>query len=114
MPKDVIGRSGAFAVNRPSSDQEPLAHHCACAGRPLAGEVARVPYTVGRTGCPLLRGAAAYVACTLHHACDGGAHTICVGAVQATTACAARRPVLHGRRQYLVWTAQRMGSGNSA
>ena len=110
---DFIGRSGAFAVNMLSSDQEHLARHFARRGRPLEGEFARVPYTVGCTGCPLLSGAAAYVECRLHDACAGGDHTIYVGAVQATHACLERRPLLHCRRQYLVWTAQGMRSGNS-
>ena len=98
---DFIARSGAFAVNILSSDQEHLARHFAHRGRPLAGEFALVPYTVGRMGCPLLTRAAAYVECTLHHAYDGGDHTIYVGAVQATNACPHRRPLLHWRRQYL-------------
>ena len=111
---EFIGRSGAFAVNILSSDQEHLARHFARRGRPLAGEFARVAYTVGRTGCPLLSGVVAYVECVLHHAWDGGDHTIYVGAVQATDACPDRQPLLHCRRQYLVWTAQGMRVGNRA
>jgi flavin reductase len=111
---DFIGRSGAFAVNILSSDQEHLARHFARAGRPLEGEFTLVPYTLGRMGCPLLRGVAAYVECTLHHVCDGGDHTIYVGAVRATDAFPERRPLLHCRRQYLVWTPDGMVSGNSA
>jgi flavin reductase (DIM6/NTAB) family NADH-FMN oxidoreductase RutF len=111
---DFIRRSGAFAVNILSSDQEHLARHFARGGRPLEGEFALVSYTVGRTGCPILSGAAAYVECTLHHACDGGDHTIYVGAVQATDAFPERRPLLHCRRQYLVWTPDGTVSENSA
>ena len=111
---DFIRRSGAFAVNILSSDQENLARHFARAGRPLEGEFALVPYTVGRMGCPILSGVAAYVECTLHHVCEGGDHTIYVGVVQATDAFPERRPLLHCRRQYLVWTSDGMVSGNSA
>ena len=109
-----IAHSGAFAVNILSSEQEHLARHFAHRGRSLAGEFALVPYTVGRTGCPLLTRAAAYVECTLQHAYDGGDHTIYVGAVQATNACPDRRPLLHCRRQYLVWTAEGLLAGPSA
>jgi flavin reductase (DIM6/NTAB) family NADH-FMN oxidoreductase RutF len=105
---DFIQRSGAFAVNILSSDQEHLAHHFALAGRPLEGEFALVPHTLGRTGCPILHEVAAYLECTLHHACDGSDHTICVGAVQAMAAFPERRPLLHCRRQYLVWTPDGM------
>jgi flavin reductase (DIM6/NTAB) family NADH-FMN oxidoreductase RutF len=111
---EFIGRSGAFAVNILSSDQEDLARHFARGGRPLEGEFALVPYTVGRTGCPILSGVAAYVECTLHHAWDGGDHTIYVGVVQATNACPECQPLLHWRRQYLVWTREGMPSGNMA
>jgi flavin reductase len=111
---DFILQSGAFAVNILSSDQEHLARHFAREGRPLEGEFALVPYTVGRTGCPILSGVAAYVECTLHHVCDGGDHTIYVGVVRATDAFPERRPLLHCRRQYLVWTPDGMVSGNSA
>jgi flavin reductase (DIM6/NTAB) family NADH-FMN oxidoreductase RutF len=101
---DFILHSGAFAVNILSSDQEHLGRHFAHGGRPLEGEFAMAPYTVGGTGCPILSGVAAYVECTLHHACDGGDHTIYVGTVQAADAFAERRPLLHCRRQYLAWT----------
>ena len=57
---------------------------------------------------------AAYVECVLHHAWDGGDRTIYVGAVQAMDARPDRQPLLHCRRQYLVWTAQGMRSGNRA
>jgi flavin reductase len=110
---DFIRGSGTFAVNILSSDQEDLARHFARAGRPLEGEFTLVPYTVGRMGCPILRGIAAYVECTLHHVCDGGDHTIYIGVVQATDAFPERRPLLHCRRQYLVWTPDGTVSGNS-
>jgi flavin reductase (DIM6/NTAB) family NADH-FMN oxidoreductase RutF len=111
---DFIRRSGAFSVNILSDDQEHLARHFARAGRPLESEFTPVPYTLGRMGCPILRGVAAYVECTLRDACDGGDHTIYVGAVQATGAFPERRPLLHCRRQYLVWTPDGMVSENIA
>lgn len=87
----VISRSGTFAVNVLSSDQEELAGHFA-AKKP--DEFADVDYRIGQTGCPLIRDADATLECAVVQETDFGTHTIFIGRI-VTCEVASKSPLLY-------------------
>lgn len=100
---DVIRESGVFAVNVLSSAQEHLSRRFAAHGLPIDGEIDAIVAVRGTTGAPILAGACAFIECLLHHAYDGGDHTIYVGAVRAVGADPDARPLLYHRGRYVDW-----------
>lgn len=87
----VISRSGVFAVNVLSSDQEDLAGHFAAkAPDPFAN----IDYRVGTTGCPLICDADATLECEVVQETDYGTHTIFIGRI-VTCDVASKAPLLY-------------------
>jgi flavin reductase (DIM6/NTAB) family NADH-FMN oxidoreductase RutF len=81
---DRIVSAGAFAVNVLSSAQGALARRFA--SDPASERFTGVPWRSGPGGAPVLEGAVAWLACTLHAAHAAGDHTILVGRVEAVGA----------------------------
>ncbi len=90
-----IRRSGSFAVNVLSHDQESLAHGFASkAGEKFDG----IPWHPGAL-CPILEGALAWVECTLERVHDGGDHALGIGRVVQMGATDGR-PLVYFRGGY--------------
>lgn len=77
----AIERSGSFAINVLAEESESLARRFA--DYPAEEKFAGVAYHREVTGAPVLEASLAWVDCEVHHAHDGGDHTIYVGRVMA-------------------------------
>jgi flavin reductase (DIM6/NTAB) family NADH-FMN oxidoreductase RutF len=84
----AVLESGSFAVSMLSARQEHVARYFADHSRPRGpSEFAAVDWSPApRTGAPVLRGALAWLDCSLAAAYDGGDHAIFVGSVLASGA----------------------------
>ena len=93
----VIAGTGAFAVNVLSSNQQHIASHFASkAPDPFAD----IPHSLGKTGCPIIDGADAYIECTVINQTSVGTHTIFVGKIVAAHA-ANGEPLLYHEGRYV-------------
>jgi len=93
----IIKQSQAFAVNVLSEEQEYLAQHFA--SRP-SDPFASVDHFIGKTGCPIIKGADAFLECTVMQETEVGSHTIFVGRVVASQTFD-ESPLLYHAGQYL-------------
>jgi flavin reductase (DIM6/NTAB) family NADH-FMN oxidoreductase RutF len=79
---DPVLRSGRWAVSLLSREGKAAATWFATSGRPLAGQLERVPHRRGdRTGAALLSDALAWLECETWAVYDGADHSLLVGAV---------------------------------
>ncbi|MBN9604524.1 MAG: flavin reductase family protein [Afipia felis] len=93
----IIKNSQAFAVNVLSEEQKGLAQHFASrANDPFAS----VEHFIGKTGCPIIKGADAFLECVVTQETEVGSHTIFVGQVVASETFD-ERPLLYHAGQYL-------------
>jgi flavin reductase (DIM6/NTAB) family NADH-FMN oxidoreductase RutF len=98
--RELIGRSGRFAVNLLAEGQASLATRFA--GRrpadqsPLEG----VAWRAGRGGVPLIEGAAAVIECTVAATHEAGTHTIVVGRVESAVVDPTTRPLVYWQRDF--------------
>lgn len=79
----IIDETGAFAVNVLSAGQQHVATSFASK---LPDPFAGIPYTLGRTGCPVIEGVDAHIECVVIDKMDVGTHTIFVGRIVSTGA----------------------------
>ena len=91
----LISRSGVFAINVLSSEQEDIATHFASKSDDPFSSVA---HRIGETGCPLIREADAYLECKVVKETDFGTHTIFIGQIVACGADSKRPLVYHEGR----------------
>jgi flavin reductase (DIM6/NTAB) family NADH-FMN oxidoreductase RutF len=78
---DAVTESGRWGVSVLSADQRPTAEWLATQGRPLHGQLDRVPHHRGSTGVALLDGALATIECQTTDIHPAGDHSIVVGEV---------------------------------
>jgi flavin reductase (DIM6/NTAB) family NADH-FMN oxidoreductase RutF len=97
---ETIEENRAFAVNILGAHQEPLSRYFSWKDRPRgAAAFGEIPHHTEVTGCPLIRGAAAYLDCRLVDAHEAGDHVIFIGEVVALGTNPEVRPLLfHGGR----------------
>jgi flavin reductase len=92
----VISRSKAFAVNVLCAGQKDLANHFASRpSEPFAG----IPHRSGKTGCPIIEGADAFIECLVFQEMDVGTHTIFLGRI-VSTGTANSEPLLYHEGRY--------------
>ncbi|MDH4981212.1 flavin reductase family protein [Hyphomicrobium sp. D-2] len=91
-----IDKKDAFAINILSEDQKPLADHFATKGD---DQFDTVEYALGRTGVPLLDGAAAHLECEVYQKIPIGTHTLFVGRV-INTGQERRAPLVYYNARY--------------
>jgi flavin reductase (DIM6/NTAB) family NADH-FMN oxidoreductase RutF len=83
---DAVLEAGVWAVNILPASARADAEWLATRGRPLHGQLDRIPHRPGpATGAPLLTGALAGFECRTTDTYPGGDHTIVVGEVLAVT-----------------------------
>ena len=79
---DAITAAGAWAVSILDASARPAADWLATRGRPLHGQLDRIPFHRGAaTGAALLDQAVAWLECRTHGVHPGGDHSIVVGEV---------------------------------
>jgi flavin reductase (DIM6/NTAB) family NADH-FMN oxidoreductase RutF len=78
---DAVTESGLWGISVLSADQRPTADWLATQGRPLHGQLDRVPHHRGSTGVALLDGALATIECQTTDIHPAGDHSIVVGEV---------------------------------
>lgn len=98
---EAVQAAGCWAVSVLAHDQAPVADWLATPGRPVRGQLERVPFRRGTTGSPLVEGAVAALECRTWAVHPGGDHEIVVGEVVAVHAPSpAPPPLLHHRGRY--------------
>jgi flavin reductase len=97
---EVIEQNLAFAVNILGSHQEPISRYFSWKDRPRgAAAFTEIPHQTAVTGCPLIKGAAAYLDCRLHDKHEAGDHVIYIGEVLGIGIDQRTKPLLfHGGR----------------
>lgn len=78
---DAVTAAGRWGVSVLGSGQRPTADWLATRGRPLHGQLDRVPHHRGSTGVALLDGALATIECQTTDIHPAGDHSIVVGEV---------------------------------
>ncbi len=78
---DAIIDAGCWAVSLLPASARATASWLATRGRPLHGQLDRIPFHRGVTGAALLDGSLAWVECRTHAVHPGGDHSIVVGEV---------------------------------
>jgi flavin reductase (DIM6/NTAB) family NADH-FMN oxidoreductase RutF len=92
--------TGRFNVNILAVDQE---HVSRAFARSVEGEgdaLRGVPYDIGKSGVPILRGSLAHFECRVALKYDGGDHLIFVGEVEDGGVSEHQAPLLHFRGRY--------------
>jgi flavin reductase (DIM6/NTAB) family NADH-FMN oxidoreductase RutF len=99
---DAVMTSGSWAVSMLAESAQDAATWFATRGRPLEGQLDKVPYRRGDvTGAALLEGALAWLECRTSRVHEGGDHSIVVGEVLwAEVAAGADDPLLYYRSHY--------------
>jgi flavin reductase len=100
----IIERNGVFAVNVLGAEQEALSRYFSSKDRPRGVEAFKeISHRRGRSGCPILEGAAAFLDCRLTIRHPAGDHIIFVGEVLALGMDASVEPLLFhlGRYRHL-------------
>lgn len=83
---DAVSRTGLWAVSILDASARPTADWLATRGRPLHGQLDRVPHHRGpMTGVALVDAAVAWLECRTHAIHPGGDHSIVVGEVLSVT-----------------------------
>ena len=99
---DAVVESGTWGVSILDSTARPAAEWLASRGRPLHGQLERVPHRRGPvTGCALLDASLATLECRTTDVFDGGDHSIIMGTVVGLgTPQPDGRPLLYFRSGY--------------
>lgn len=99
--RHLIEQSSVFAVNVLAADQAHLSRFFASRERPSGPDAfAGVPFTWGMTGCPVLRGGAAHIDCTVVEMTEAGDHSIVIGQVVGLGSRPDAAPLLFHRGHY--------------
>lgn len=100
---DAVLQTGAWGVSVLDDSARAASQWLATRGRPLHGQLDRIPFSRGAvTGAPLLDAALATLECTTYGVHDGGDHDVVVGEVRAfATPHVEGRPLLYYRGRYL-------------
>ncbi|WP_029291269.1 flavin reductase family protein [Cellulomonas sp. HZM] len=82
--REALDDSSTWAVSVLADTQGPVADWLSSPGRPVVGQLERVPHTLGpQSGAAWVDGAAAWFDCTTHEIHRAGDHDIVVGTVVA-------------------------------
>ena len=95
----ALQAAGAFSVNVLGEDDADICRRFARRG---IDRFAGMPYHLGATGAPVLKGVAAHLDCRRYAAHDGGDHAIIVGSVVHLDADEGIRPLVFHRGGYCV------------
>lgn len=97
---DLLGQAGAFAVSILARGQERASSYFAQSGRMPTPHFVEIDGEWTDHGQPVVKGAMAWMVCTLHHRIPQGDHTIVVGQVVEARSRPDLEPLLYFRRGY--------------
>ncbi len=97
---DIIERSGVFAVNILSREQEQLSVAFAIKEGEAAHRLDDVPHHTRATGAPVIDGSLAYLDCRVVERYSGGDHTIFLGEVVDAGSLDDERPLIVYQGRY--------------
>lgn len=98
---EAVTQSGVWGISILPSAARPAASWLSTGGRPLQGQLSRVPHHRGELGVALLDDALGTLECCTSALHDAGDHTIVVGEVVTSRADARRDdPLIYYRSQY--------------
>jgi flavin reductase (DIM6/NTAB) family NADH-FMN oxidoreductase RutF len=110
----LLEKSGVFAVNILSDEQEGLSRVFAGPTEEKAGRLETMGYRTAATGAPIIEGCLAYLDCRVVAAYPGGDHTIFVGQVEEAEIGEDVPPLLFFRGRYArVWEAPPSAHGST-
>jgi len=99
--RDSVGEAGIWGVSILPASGRPAATWLSTGGRPLLGQLERIPHHRGELGVALLDDALATLECRTADMHEAGDHTIVVGEVVATSADPRRGdPLVYYRSRY--------------
>lgn len=99
--RDSVAESGVWGVSVLPVSGRPAATWLSTGGRPLLGQLARVPHHHGELGVALLDDALATLECRTSAMHEAGDHTIIVGEVVSSSADPRRDdPLIYYRSRY--------------
>ena len=81
LTRDLVDRSGAFAVHLLRADQDELVYHLGMQSGHGRDKLAALEHEIGETGTPLLRDCFGVFECRVLNRMDGGDNTIFLGEV---------------------------------
>ena len=96
----MIQDSGQFGVSILSSDQEEASGYFATSGREPTEDFVQIEGFWTESDVPVVKDAAAYVACKLHQAFEQGDHTVIVGEVVEAKSNDDAKPLIYFKRGY--------------
>ena len=96
----LLEKSGVFAVNILSDEQEDLSRLFAGPTEEKAGRLEAMGYRTAVTGAPIMKACLAYLDCRVVAAYPGGDHTIFVGQVEEAEIGEDSPPLLFFRGRY--------------
>jgi flavin reductase len=97
-----ILENACFGVNVLGAEQQDVSDTFAGRTGPPGGDrFARIRWTAGETGAPLITGALAVFDCRLQSADLVGTHHVIIGAVQRVRVSETGTPLIYGMRRYL-------------
>jgi flavin reductase (DIM6/NTAB) family NADH-FMN oxidoreductase RutF len=97
---EELRKASAFGVSILAREQEDLSNAFAVRGEPEEGTLRGVPFTLGRTGAPLLDGAVARLECGMSEHLEGGDHIIVLGEVVEGEILSDASPLLYYQGKY--------------
>ena len=97
---EAISSVEHWAVSVLSARAQQHAQWLATPGRPLAGQLDRVPHRRSTRGYALLDESLAWLECTTSEVVRAGDHDIFIGSVDCATRSEANDPLLYWRREY--------------
>ncbi len=96
----MIEEAGGFAVSILAKGQENASAYFARTGRTPTPDFAEIEGEYTANGQPVVKGALAYVVCSLHETISQGDHTIVIGAVLEAASREDGEPLVYWRRGY--------------
>ncbi len=96
----MIEQAGAFAVSILAKGQENASAYFARTGRMPTPDFVEIEGEYTKSGQPVVKGALAYLVCSLHHTIAQGDHTIVIGAVLEAASRDDGEPLVYWRRGY--------------
>lgn len=94
VPLEFLEQGRHFAVNVLGPGQEEIARTLAHRTSEDPEKIRQVDYTVGSSGCPILKGALAWVECRVTGTVSSGDHTLFIGEVTGAGAGREGRPLV--------------------
>lgn len=96
---DMIREAGVYSISILSEGQDEVSNHFASRGREPSSDLG-VPSEPAANGQPVVAGASAQLACSVHALIEQGDHIIVVGEVTEAKSAGEQAPLVYFKRAY--------------